>query len=312
MRRLSVCNVLARACALTREQRRADVERWVRIVDPSLPKVRLDRAYAENCNEWSSVWDTIKDEFFIAHIVGWYFKALLLRDPFLCWILSILFEVWEYTFEHMLPNFAECWWDHLILDILVCNWLGIWLGLKTSKYLEQKKFDWAGYKAKGGTSRVAVQLLPHNVQPYKWKILSSWRRLGGVFFLLAVQSGIELNNFWLKWFLNIPPPHWIMVVRVVMWGFIGAPAIAEFYHYIDGQSDRFGTMAWLCALTEATETLVVLKYAQEWDWANEWPSDVIWAWAIGATVSVVAGILWYSQFSESKQSSKPKKKTKAQ
>lgn len=39
--------------------------------------------------------------------------GLTARDEMLCWVLSILFEVWEYTFEHMLPNFAECWWDHV-------------------------------------------------------------------------------------------------------------------------------------------------------------------------------------------------------
>lgn len=30
----------------------------------------------------------------------------------------------QVTFNHMLPNFNECWWDALILDVLVCNWLG--------------------------------------------------------------------------------------------------------------------------------------------------------------------------------------------
>jgi phosphatidylserine synthase 2 len=30
--------------------------------------------------------------------------------------------------QHWMPNFAECWWDHIILDVLVCNALGIFLG----------------------------------------------------------------------------------------------------------------------------------------------------------------------------------------
>lgn len=24
----------------------------------------------------------------------------------------------------MLPNFNECWWDSIILDIFICNWFG--------------------------------------------------------------------------------------------------------------------------------------------------------------------------------------------
>lgn len=30
----------------------------------------------------------------------------------------------ELTFQHMLPNFNECWWDSWILDVAVCNFIG--------------------------------------------------------------------------------------------------------------------------------------------------------------------------------------------
>ena len=53
------------------------------------------------------------DEFVIAHTLGWFAKAIVLRDYWFCWILSILFEVMEYSLQHQLPNFAECWWDHV-------------------------------------------------------------------------------------------------------------------------------------------------------------------------------------------------------
>lgn len=38
---------------------------------------------------------------------------MLLRDFYISWFLSISFELLEMSFEHMLPNFAECWWDHV-------------------------------------------------------------------------------------------------------------------------------------------------------------------------------------------------------
>ncbi len=57
--------------------------------------------------------DTVNDEFVLAHVVGWFAKTLLLRDAYLCLFLSIMFEIWEMTFQHQLPNFAECWWDHV-------------------------------------------------------------------------------------------------------------------------------------------------------------------------------------------------------
>lgn len=40
-------------------------------------------------------------------------QTLILRDWWLCTVLSIMFEILEYTLEHQLPNFSECWWDHV-------------------------------------------------------------------------------------------------------------------------------------------------------------------------------------------------------
>jgi phosphatidylserine synthase 2 len=97
------------------------------------------------------------DEFVVAHILGWWGKAVMIRNQLLLWVLSIGFELMEVrsgcsigkeflsylfipvlsstrkyayydilklTFRHMLPNFNECWWDSIILDILICNWFG--------------------------------------------------------------------------------------------------------------------------------------------------------------------------------------------
>ena len=51
-------------------------------------------------------------------------QALIIRDYPLLWTLSIGFELMELTFQHMLPNFNECWWDSWILDVAVCNFIG--------------------------------------------------------------------------------------------------------------------------------------------------------------------------------------------
>ena len=56
------------------------------------------------------------DEFVIAHTLGWWGKALMLRDLKLLWVLSIGFELLELTFHHMLPNFNECWRETSLLQ----------------------------------------------------------------------------------------------------------------------------------------------------------------------------------------------------
>lgn len=53
------------------------------------------------------------DMFVLAHIVGWWGKAVILRDVYLCQIISVSFELMEYVLSYMLPNFQECWWDHV-------------------------------------------------------------------------------------------------------------------------------------------------------------------------------------------------------
>ena len=45
-------------------------------------------------------------------------------------------------FQHILPNFQECWWDHWILDVLICNGGGIYTGMQVAKYLEMRKYRW--------------------------------------------------------------------------------------------------------------------------------------------------------------------------
>lgn len=38
---------------------------------------------------------------------------MIIRDVKMCWICSVVFEILEVTFRHWLPNFWECWWDHV-------------------------------------------------------------------------------------------------------------------------------------------------------------------------------------------------------
>ena len=54
-----------------------------------------------------------------------------------------MFEILEITFRHWLPNFWECWWDHFILDILLCNTGGILIGYWIINKFKIQKFRWS-------------------------------------------------------------------------------------------------------------------------------------------------------------------------
>lgn len=74
------------------------------------------------------------------------FKGVLIRHMGILWAISVMWELTEIAFAHLLPNFVECWWDALILDVLICNGLGIWCGLKICKILEMREYKWASIR----------------------------------------------------------------------------------------------------------------------------------------------------------------------
>lgn len=83
-------------------------------MDEKLGVALPEKSYAVNCSlTWKNIQDQVNDFFVFCHVAGFFGKALLLRDPWLCWLNSVLFEVLEYSLVHHLPNFAECWWDHV-------------------------------------------------------------------------------------------------------------------------------------------------------------------------------------------------------
>ena len=85
-----------------------------------------EKNYAEDCrlftpddpdSNFKNLSDAVFDIHFIAHLFGWWFKVLIVRDLKILWLSSIVFELLELTFKHWLPNFSECWWDHVSLFI---------------------------------------------------------------------------------------------------------------------------------------------------------------------------------------------------
>ena len=86
------------------------------------------------------------DVFALAHFLGWVLKALLLRHYGICWTISVTWEITEVAFAHLLPNFAECWWDSWLLDVIICNGLGIYCGMLICRMLEMRTYKWESIK----------------------------------------------------------------------------------------------------------------------------------------------------------------------
>lgn len=294
-----------------------------------------EKDYAEHCELYTPddpvhpfrhLWDTINDEYIAAHFFGWWGKTILIRDASICWTLSILFEVWEMTFEFMLPNFKECWWDHIILDIIVCNGLGIYFGLLTCRYLQMKEYDWTGLwksptrerknpvKPRPANpndpvwARALRQFTPSSYEEFDWGILQSWRRFVAVTILVLTFSLVELNAFFLKALLYIPPPRPLNIYRLLLWAAIGLPALREYYSYTtDPTNKKFGTSAWLCIACVGVETLIEIKYGQGM-FPTPAPMSVVIPWAIFIVLFAVTMVGYFVRKSNNSGSQKRKVK----
>uniref|UniRef100_A0A0L8G341 Phosphatidylserine synthase n=2 Tax=Octopus bimaculoides TaxID=37653 RepID=A0A0L8G341_OCTBM len=221
-----------------------DARQLMTHLDPNLGSPLPEKDYGGNCyifdSNHSDPFHNLKDKmdgFVVTHFLGWWLKTLILRDWWLCTVLSIMFEVLEYTLEHQLPNFSECWWDHWIMDVLVCNGLGIYLGLQTLRYLSLKQYHWRGMwnipTYSGKLRRVAAQFTPYSWTDYEWTPTSSLKRWMAMLGVIAIFLLAELNTFYLKFVLWIPPEHYLCLGRLTLFLVMGAVAMREVFQYLD-------------------------------------------------------------------------------
>ena len=151
---------------------------------------------------FEAVRSTLLDEFVVAHALGWWAKAVLIRDRRLLWPLSVGFELAEASLAYALPNFNECWWDSWVLDVAVCNFVGMELGMATAALLrswERPGGEWGGVSTRRGAlakaRRVAAQFSPRSWEERDWAPGKNPRRAGWALFLVAAFLLFDVSFF---------------------------------------------------------------------------------------------------------------------
>ncbi|XP_035209762.1 phosphatidylserine synthase 1-like [Stegodyphus dumicola] len=200
---------------------------------PDLVDFRIDteKEYGVNCSDVTieRVWSHV-DVFAFGHFFGWAMKAMLVRHYGICWTISVTWEITEVAFAHLLPNFVECWWDALILDILLCNGTGIYLGMVLCRKLENETYEWESIKSipstKGKIRRAVLQFTPASWTHVRWLDPNcTYMRFFAVYQLVLFWQVTELNTFFLKHIFEIPPGHPLSVGRIALIGLIVAPTL---------------------------------------------------------------------------------------
>ena len=119
--------------------------------------------------------------------------------------------------------------------MLLCNAAGIYLGMLTCRLLEVKEYDWGGNPAntpkKVKTKVISALKKGVVVEPFYWDVFSSGKRFFAVVLLGILIEIVEVNAFFLKFVLWIPPPNKLNVLRLILWFLIGLPALRESYQF---------------------------------------------------------------------------------
>ncbi|KAL0217355.1 hypothetical protein RCL1_007936 [Eukaryota sp. TZLM3-RCL] len=271
-----------------------------------------ERSYAVDCRVYTpghpdgpfaNVASAVKDEFVMAHIIGWYVKMIMIRDFWLANLLSVLFEFAEFTFQHILENFKECWFDHWILDVLCCNLLGIWLGSITCEYLSFPQQCWfdgkestVKPKIESKFSKLKKDLGIFSFAKFKWDFWKSPARFFTVSLVIFVALVVEINGFFLKTILWVPVMSPIVTLRLLMWFLWAMVALAEIYDFITKESGfnrRLGDQAWIVIAMAVVETLFIFKHGS-YLWADKYTHPLrIGSWfVVWFVLFIVAGISW--------------------
>jgi len=170
------------------------------VIDPNLKNTNLDRDYALDCriytpeNPNSNFANILPcfDVYITCHFFGWLVKSGIFRNQVFGWFLGIGFELLELTFKNWLPNFNECWWDSLLLDLFGMNLLGMIVGNWIINTFEITKYHWFMEPDNEMEKMTNIQKLKYFFtarkvykESGKWHILSSARNFLHVIWFMA-------------------------------------------------------------------------------------------------------------------------------
>lgn len=267
--------------------------------------INMDKDYGVNCSDVSleRIWSHV-DVFALGHFLGWAFKAVLIRHMGILWAISIMWEITEVAFAHLLPNFVECWWDALILDVLLCNGFGIWCGLKFCKILEMREYKWVSIRdissTTGKIKRAVLQFTPESWTAVRWlDPKSTYMRFLAVAQLVLFWQVTELNTFFLKHIFEMPPSHPFVSARLAIVGLFIAPSVRQYYIYMtDTRCKRMGTQCLVYVAIMVAEAMLCIKNGRELFERTQAANILIWLliMTLVSILFVYGCVQWHKYF----------------
>ena len=221
---------------------------------------------------------------FLAHVGGYWGKMCLFRDWKICMKYSIAFELVELSLVWLVPEFEECWWDSVFMDVLGANMIGMILGRWTLKYLSCRDYDWEPTNRNPPLwtqlKHLAIRFTPFSWSQYHWPEDEKSFILTALAWISSIV--MEFNAFIILHGLLIRPSHWIHTARLLLIGAQAAQSVPEWYEYARGGTTRIGHNCWLMFVTIGVELLIGLRYGKGGKSYGQKspPLDVVIVWSL--------------------------------
>ena len=139
----------------------------------------------------------------------------------------------------------------------------------TVRYFKSKQYNWAALSAQRSllakARRGVLQFTPHSYQDFRWRGSASPRRAAQCTALVALFLLCEVNHFFLKYELWVPPLNPLNTYRLSFMFLMGLPAVKQYYEFMDteqGDISKLGAYAWLALAIALAETLAVAKWGK--------------------------------------------------
>lgn len=131
------------------------------------------------------------DHFLFNHFFGWMLCTYWVRNPVIGYTISLIDEVSEYSFQRVMPNWVECWWDRWLLDIFGANLLGVCLGAWIVRGTEH---DFRTISWRGALCLVLVRSTWFFIDFMYKLFVYDPRQIDGAW--LALTAGLQLVRSW--------------------------------------------------------------------------------------------------------------------
>ncbi|KAL0424688.1 UNVERIFIED_CONTAM: CDP-diacylglycerol--serine O-phosphatidyltransferase 1 [Sesamum radiatum] len=184
---------------------------------------------------------------------------------------------------------------------------GIWAGMRTVRYFDGKTYEWVGISRQpnimGKVKRTLGQFTPARWDKDEWHPFLGPFRFIQVLSLCIVFLTVELNTFFLKFCLWIPPRNPLIIYRLVLWWLIAIPTIREYNSYLQNRKTvkKVGAFCWLSLAICIVELLICIKFGHglfpnampKWlviFWSCVWVGLVIflgaWSWQLHRSMRI--------------------------